>query len=161
MKVFEIMTIDVGYCRLEDDLSRAAAIMWERDCGVVPIVDPEFRVVGVVTDRDIAIAAASRNLRTSEIAAGEMIFRVVECCSMEDSVGDVIKRMSNLRIRRLPVVGERGELLGIVTLADIVRKAGKKAARKAARVLAGLVAGRRKEIVADTAENPAEHCQSE
>lgn len=146
------MTIDVGYCRLEDDLSRAVSIMWDRDCGVVPIVDPEFRVVGVVTDRDIAIAAASRNRRTSEICAGEMIFRVVECCSMEDSIGDVLGRMSHLKIRRLPVVGERGELLGMISLADIIRKAGKKASKKAARVLARLVAGRRSGITTGTRE---------
>lgn len=134
------MTIDVGYCGLEDDLSKAAAIMWEHDCGIVPIVDDEYRVVGVVTDRDIAIAAASRNRRPSEIQVREMLFNPIETCSMEDSVADVLKRMGELKIRRLPVAGGRGELLGIISVADVLKKGRKKdvkAALKALRKIAG------------------------
>ncbi|MBK7706779.1 MAG: CBS domain-containing protein [Acidobacteria bacterium] len=142
MKVYEIMTIDVGFCSLGDDLSKAAAIMWDKDCGIVPVVDAEMRVVGVITDRDIAITAASQNRRPSEILAAEMLFRPVECCAMEDPIGSVLKRMSKLQVRRLPVIGERGELLGIISIADILRKAGKKAAKRAAKALQD-ISGRR------------------
>lgn len=143
MKVFEIMTIEVAACGLDDDLSRAASLMWENDCGVVPIVDSERRVVGVVTDRDIAIATASQNRRPSEIQARDMLFQPVESCDMEDAIETVLERMSRLRIRRLPVVGERCELLGIISIADILKKGKKRDAKLAARTMMK-IAGRRK-----------------
>ncbi len=143
MKVFEIMTIDVASCGLDDDLSRAASLMWENDCGVVPIVDSERRVVGVVTDRDIAIATASQNRRPSELKARDMLFQPVESCDMEDSIETILEKMSRLRIRRLPVVGERCELLGIISIADILKKGKKREAKMAAKTMMK-IAGRRK-----------------
>lgn len=131
MKVFEVMTIDVGFCYADDNLTKAAQIMWEKDCGVVPVVDAEKRIVGVITDRDIAIAAATRNRRPSSIKAGEMYFRELKTCAMEDDVKDALKRMRKYKIRRLCVTNEDGELLGIVSLSDILVKAGeKKSVRK-------------------------------
>lgn len=131
MKVFEAMTIDVGVCHPEDNLTKAAQIMWEKDCGVVPVIDAEKRIVGVITDRDIAIAAATRNRRTSSIKAGDMTFRPVKTCAMEDDVKDVLKRMRKYKIRRLCVINQENELHGIISLSDILLKAGeKKSVRK-------------------------------
>lgn len=131
MKVSEIMTIDVGFCNLDDNLTNAAQIMWEKDCGIVPVVDAEKRLVGVVTDRDICIAAASRNRRTSSIKAGEMNFRAVKTCAPEDDLKDVLRRMRKYKIKRLCVTNPDGGLLGIVSLSDILLKAGeKKSVRK-------------------------------
>jgi CBS domain-containing protein len=132
MKVSELMSSDVGVCRLEESLTKAAQIMWEKDCGVVPVVTAENRVVGVITDRDIAIAAATRNRRTSSIKAGEMNFRPLKTCAPDDDVKDVLKRMRKYKIRRLCVANKAGELLGIISLSDILLKAGdKKSVRKA------------------------------
>lgn len=131
MKVFEVMTIETGVCGLDDNLTRAAQIMWEKDCGIVPVVDTEKCVVGVITDRDIAIAAATRNRRPSSIKAGEMNFRPLKTCTMEDDLKDVLRRMRKYKIRRLCVTNKGGELLGIVSLSDILLKAGgKKSIRK-------------------------------
>jgi len=131
MKVFEVMTIDVGYCQPEDNLTKAAQIMWEKDCGVVPVVDAEKRIVGVITDRDIAIAAATRSRRTSSIKTGDMTFRPVKTCFMEDDVKDALKRMRKYKIRRLCVINQEKQLHGIVSLSDILLKAGeKKSVRK-------------------------------
>ncbi|SRR5215203_1782065 len=131
MKVFEVMTIDVGYCHPEDNLTRAAQIMWEKDCGIVPVVSAEKHLLGVITDRDVAIAAATRNRRTSSIKAGEMKFRPVKSCTGEDDVKDVLKRMRKYKIRRLCVTNQDKELLGIISLSDILLKAGeKKSVRK-------------------------------
>ncbi len=141
MKVFEIMSIDVGFVRLDEDLSKAAAIMWEKDCGVVPIVTDELVVVGIVTDRDIAIASASRNRPPSAIRACEMIADPPIVCGMEDSVADVLKTMSRLGIRRLPVAGERRELFGMISIADILSKGRKKDFKRALKTLIKL-AGR-------------------
>ncbi len=139
MKVFELMTVDVGFCRTGDDLARAAYIMWQRDCGVVPIVGDDGRVIGVVTDRDIAIAAASQNRRPSEMRCGEMVARSVACCLLDESIADVLERMAKLRVRRLPVIGARHELAGIISLTDIIRKGGKKDSKRAMKALAKIL----------------------
>lgn len=139
MKVFELMTVDVGFCRTGDDLARAAYIMWHRDCGVVPIVEDDGRVVGVVTDRDIAIAAASQNRRPSEMRCAEMAVRSVACCLLDESIADVLSRMAKLRVRRLPVIGARHELAGIISITDIIRKGGKKDSKRAMKTLARIL----------------------
>lgn len=131
MKVFEVMTIDVGCCHPEDSLTKAAQIMWEKDCGVVPVVTAEKHIVGVITDRDITIAAATRNRRTSSIKAGDMTLRPVKTCAPEDDVKDALKRMRKYKVRRLCVVNQDKELHGIISLSDILSKAGdKKSVRK-------------------------------
>lgn len=126
MKVFEIMTLDVGFCVSDDSLAKAAEIMWQKDCGIVPVVDAENRVVGVITDRDICIAAATRNRKPSQIKACEMISRKIAACGMNDDIKTVLKKMRKNRVKRLPVVGEQGELLGIISISDILLKAAKK-----------------------------------
>lgn len=131
MKVFEVMTIDAGFCLLEDSLTRAAEIMWQKDCGAVPVLDAEKRVAGMVTDRDLAIAAATRNQKISEIKAREMILREPVVCAADDNVKDVLRRMRKYKVRRLPVTNKAKELVGIVSLSDILLKAGeKKSVRK-------------------------------
>ena len=131
MKIYEVMTADVGFCRPEETLTRAAQIMWEKDCGIVPVLSAEKRLLGVVTDRDVAIAAATRNRRTSSIKAGEMNFGAVKTCAPEDDVKDALKRMRKYKLRRLCVVNQDKELVGIVALSDILLKAGdKKSVRK-------------------------------
>ena len=131
MKIIDVMTIDVGFCHGEETLTRAAQIMWEKDCGIVPVLTAEKRLLGVVTDRDVAIAAATRNRRTSSIKAGEMTFRPVKTCAPDDDVKDALKRMRKYKLRRLCVVNREKELVGIVSLSDILLKAGdKKSVRK-------------------------------
>jgi CBS domain-containing protein len=131
MKVFEVMTIDVGFCHPEDNLTKAAQIMWEKDCGIVPVLTAEKQVVGVITDRDIAIAAATRNRRTASIKAGEMNLLPVKTCAGEDDVKDALRRMRKYKVRRLCVTNPDKELLGIISLSDILLKAGeKKSVRK-------------------------------
>jgi CBS domain-containing protein len=131
MKVYEVMTIEVGFCLLEDNLTKAAEIMWQKDCGLVPVVDAEKHVVGVITDRDICIAAATRSQKTSQIKASEMNFRPVIVCAMEDDVKDVLRRMRKYKVKRLCVTNDNKELLGIISLTDILLKAGeKKSVRK-------------------------------
>lgn len=131
MKVYEVMTVDADFCLPEDDLTKAAYIMWSRDCGIVPVVDVEKRVLGVITDRDICIAAASRNQLTSEIRACEMNFAPLKVCSPNDDVKDVLRRLRKYKIKRLCVTNDDGVLLGMISLTDILLKAGeKKSVRK-------------------------------
>jgi len=126
MKVFEVMTIDVGFCHADDNLTKAVQIMWEKDCGVVPVVTNEKRLVGVITDRDIAVAAATQNRCPSSIKAGEMYFRPPKTCAMDDDLKDALKRMRKYKIRRLCVTNRDNELLGMLSLSDVLLKAGEK-----------------------------------
>jgi len=131
MKVFEVMTIDVGFCGLEETLTKAAEIMRQKDCGIVPVVTKEKHVAGVITDRDICLATATLNRRTSSIKAEDMNLRPVKMCAPEDDVKDALRRMRKYKIKRLCVVNHEKELVGIVSLSDILLKAGeKKSVRK-------------------------------
>lgn len=122
MKVKKLMTADVEFCHLEDDLSKAVEIMWRRDCGAVPVIDPDMQVVGIITDRDISIAAASRNLKPSEIKIGEVSNAEVITCSAEDRAEDALKKMRRNQIKRLPVISQNGALIGILSITDILLK---------------------------------------
>ncbi len=114
------MTTDIGFCHLEDSLTKAAEIMWQKDCGVVPLVDEENKVVGMITDRDICIAAATRNQKTSDIKAKEMIRGEVFSCAATDDIETALKKMRKYQLKRLPITDETGELVGILSIADIL-----------------------------------------
>jgi CBS domain-containing protein len=133
MKVKEIMTADPGFCFGVDSLTKAAMIMWQRDCGAVPVVNAENQVVGVITDRDICIAAASQDRKASEIRAFELCDGRVWTVSPDDDVRDAIKFMRKFQVRRLPVTDDGDRLVGMLTIADVVNAAGSKKKGKALR----------------------------
>jgi CBS domain-containing protein len=160
MKVKEIMTSEPGFCYGMDSVAMAALIMWQRDCGAVPVVDGENKVTGIVTDRDICIAVASREQKASEIKAGELCSGAVLTVLPDDDIKKVVKLMRRNQIRRLPVTDEQGRLQGMVTLADIIAAAGaKKKSRSARKKIFSLIAAiskkppiRLSEIVIEDAE---------
>lgn len=124
MKVERLMTRDVQTCRPESDLSAVAMQMWNWDCGVVPVVS-SGKVVGMITDRDICIAAATKHrdvakIRVNEVARGQEVYS----CSPADDVQDALKLMKEKRVRRLPVINaETGELAGILSMNDVALNA--------------------------------------
>lgn len=120
MKVREIMTADVGTCTPDTNLAEAAGVMWARDCGVLPVVDANGRVTSVVTDRDICIAGATKGRVMSRIAVGEIASGTLYAVGPDDDVAVALKAMETHRVRRLPVVGEAGDLKGIVSMNDIL-----------------------------------------
>jgi CBS domain-containing protein len=121
MKVEEVMSVDLETCRPEDTLNRAAQIMWEHDCGVVPVVDAESRVVGMVTDRDICMAAYTQGRSLSEISVSNACSRDVRTCELSDTVEMAESIMREAQIRRIPVVDAERKLYGIVSLADLAQ----------------------------------------
>lgn len=123
MKARDLMNRSVNSCSIDDSLHDAARVMWESDVGAVPVVDDTHRVVGMITDRDICMAAYTqgRSLKDSKVSSA-MSRRLVSC-KPSASLADVEQLMSEEQIRRVPVVDEFGMLQGIVTLADIARHA--------------------------------------
>lgn len=97
----------------------AARLMWERDVGVVPVVDEGGKLVGIVTDRDIAMASYLRGLRLWDIPVRSLMSAEVISAHANDSIRDVSTLMSRRQVRRVPVVDDQGVLVGIVSLNDL------------------------------------------
>lgn len=122
MKVKDLMTTDVKRCTPETNLAAAANIMWEGDCGAVPVTDERDHVVGVITDRDICIAAATRPRTEAEILVKDVISQAVYTCAPSDDVRAALETMKARKVRRLPVVEQGGRLVGIVSIHDIAER---------------------------------------
>ena len=128
MKVKDLMTMDPGFMRAGEPLTKAAEIMGQRDCGVVPVVDAEMKVTGMITDRDICRALTSRNKKASEIKAAAIAAADVVSCRPDDKITDVLKKMKKNQLRRLPVTDGDKKLVGIVSIRDIIFASEKKKA---------------------------------
>lgn len=115
MKVQDIMTSSVYSAKVTDSIAEAARVMADNDVGALPIVEGR-QVLGIVTDRDIAVRAVAGAIGP-DLPVKRIMTENVVTCSAQDEVEDMLGLMSNEQIRRLPVCKE-GELIGIVTLAD-------------------------------------------
>jgi CBS domain-containing protein len=118
-----IMTEPVHSCSPDDSLARAAQIMWENDCGAVPVVDAAQRPCGMITDRDVCMAAYTRGQPPHAVRVSEVMSRHVHSCSLEDPLRRAIGMMVEAQVRRVPVIDSNGRLVGIVSLGDVVRAA--------------------------------------
>ena len=125
MTVRELMTKTAVFCRPETNLAAAGALMWENNCGALPVVDDGQKVTGILTDRDICIALATRDRPSSQLTAGEVATGQAVVCKPEDEIHTAIAMMHNQKVRRLPVIDDQGGLEGIVSMDDIVLQAKK------------------------------------
>jgi CBS domain-containing protein len=119
MKVKDIFRPKVKSCTLLASLDAVGQIMWESDSGAVPVVNPEGKVVGLLTDRDLAMAMAAKNRGSAQILAREVVSSELFACAPEDEVAEAIQKMRTNRIRRLPVIDAQGQLLGMLSLKDL------------------------------------------
>ena len=121
MKVHEIMTTDARSCGPETKLADAAVIMWENDCGSVPVTNGAGQCVGMITDRDICMAVAMRNRLASDLTVGEVSSGKVVSCQPDADVRTALDLMRREQLRRLPVTDGDGVLVGILSIVDIIR----------------------------------------
>ncbi|MDO8431013.1 MAG: CBS domain-containing protein [Candidatus Binatus sp.] len=130
MKVEQLMKREVKVCTEGDTLNRAAELMWESDCGCIPVISAngDGRVIGVVTDRDIAIAAYTQGKQLWAIPVGAAMARKVITCHANDGISQAEALMRDSQVRRLPVVDQNEHLVGILSLNDIAREAQREAA---------------------------------
>jgi len=124
MRARDIMTKDPECCRRDDTAQQAAQVMRDRDCGCLPIVDDGGRVVGIVTDRDLAVRgiASGRDPNTKLM---DLMTPVASCCGPDDDLRDVEQKMVELQVRRIPIVDSGGRCVGIISQADIAIAAGR------------------------------------
>ena len=133
MKVREAMTGDVCLVEAGQSIRQAARLMADRDIGVLPVQEND-RLVGMVTDRDIAVRAVAEG-KGPETTIGEVMSREVMYCFDDDDLDDVASNMGDIQVRRLPVVNRDKRLVGIVSLGDLARVED---ARKAGQAMAGI-----------------------
>ena len=134
MKVKDIMNSPVQSCGPETNLGAAAMMMWDSDCGALPVVNFEGKVVGMITDRDICMAAATKNRPLSEITVFETITGQVYACAPGDDIHDAMNTMAKHQVRRLPVISATGMLAGFLSMNDIVLHAGETKGRYASAI---------------------------
>jgi CBS domain-containing protein len=120
MRVRELMTRNVQTCTPETNLAAAAMIMWEQDCGAVPVVGHEGKVIGMVTDRDICMAVATKRVEASAITVGEVMSGQLYACSPDDDINEALAMAGTYQVRRLPVVDNFGGIEGVLSINDII-----------------------------------------
>ncbi|KIF82515.1 CBS domain-containing protein [Noviherbaspirillum autotrophicum] len=117
MRVAEAMTRDVRIANPDESIIEAAKMMADCDCGVLPVGEND-RLVGMITDRDIVVRALAQG-KPGDTRIRDVMSSDVKYCLEEDDVDDVARNMSDLQIRRLPVLDKNKRLTGIVSLGDI------------------------------------------
>jgi CBS domain-containing protein len=140
MQVQQLMTRIVQTCSAQDTLNRAMQLMWEHDCGCVPVVDSDSRVVGMITDRDIAVAAYIKGKKLTDIGVGSVMSHALQTCAPSDPVATAEERMRKYSVRRIPVTDASGKLLGLITLNDIALESARERGQRRPQVAATEVA---------------------
>ena len=120
MKVSDVMSRKVEITSPEDSIQRAAQMMARIDSGVLPVGEGD-RLVGMITDRDIAIRGAGEGRDPADTPVSEVMTREVKYCFEDDEIGDAAESMARLQVRRLPVLSREKRLTGIISLGDIAR----------------------------------------
>ncbi len=123
MTVEQMMRKIPRYCVPTTNLAAVAEQLWSGGCGALPVIDASGKVVGIITDRDICIALGTRNLRPCELTAEQAMSRQVAICKSSDNIHAALKTMCARKVRRIPVVGEAGNLEGILCLSDLILQA--------------------------------------
>jgi len=123
MRVREIMTSPVVSCSETAHLNDVARAMWECDCGSVPVVDADGRLRGIITDRDICMAAYTQGTRLQDIPVATAMAAHVLVCHVDDSLETAEQLMREGQVRRIPVIDNDGRAAGIVSLNDVTRAA--------------------------------------
>lgn len=136
MRIKQVMTPNPACCTPQSTAREAATLMRDHDCGSIPVVDDakSRRLVGIVTDRDLAVRGLARG-RGPDTLIRELMTDDPVACLPEDKVEDLRQVMVEELVRRVPVVDEDGVLVGIVAQADIARVEGAATDREVGRIV--------------------------
>ena len=123
MKVKDAMTGTAYYCQLDTNLGSATELMWVGNCGFLPVMGPNGKIAGVITDRDICMALGTRNRLPGDITVGDVMSGRLFACSPDDDVHIALQLMQEGLVRRLPVIGANGTLAGVISIDDLLLRA--------------------------------------
>ncbi|BDG10162.1 CBS domain-containing protein [Anaeromyxobacter paludicola] len=130
MLVQEAMTRQVFACREDEPLSAAAQVMWDRDVGAVPVLGRDGRLAGIVTDRDLCMAAYFAGKALDAVPIETAMCRKVFTAAPDQTIDSAEETMRHSQVRRLPVLDAGGALVGILTLSDLARATAARRARE-------------------------------
>lgn len=120
MKISEVMTREVATVSADQSAQEAATFMLQGDAGSIPVTEGD-RLIGMITDRDIAVRGVAKG-RGPDTPVRELMSEGLVCAREDDDIDDVAMRMSEAQVRRLPVIDESENLVGIVSLGDLSRE---------------------------------------
>jgi len=123
MPVKDLMMHPATTCPVDGMLDTPAQLMWDRDIGAVPVVDAEGRLVGMITDRDICMAAQTQGRALKDIAVRTAMAKEVFACAPDTSVAQAEAIMRDKQVRRVPVIDADGRPIGMLSLNDLAREA--------------------------------------
>src|SRR5436190_1522874 len=121
----DVMSRDVVRVHPQDSLRYAAKLMAGYDCGALPVVDRENRLVGMITDRDIAVRGVAERRDAGQVPVGVVMTDEAFACHVNDSLKDCMRAMADHQVRRMPIVDDRERVVGIISQADVAQHAGR------------------------------------
>ena len=120
MKARELMTQPPQTCAPNTDLAEASRRMKQSGCGTLVVVDGHGRTVGILTDRDLALAVGDRRRNAAAAPVATAMSHGVHSCRPDDDLAQVVQQMSAARVRRLPVINAAGDVKGVISIDDII-----------------------------------------
>jgi CBS domain-containing protein len=141
MRVEQVMTKPVQCCRPGDTLEQAARLMWDNDCGCLPVCEGNgvSKIVGMITDRDITMCALFQGKSLCELGVADAMAREVRTCHPDDALADAEQIMRDGQIRRLPVVDDDQCVVGMISLADLSQEAARERTARTKEITEGEV----------------------
>ena len=123
MKVKDLLIGMPCYCGPQANLGTATELMWNANCGFLPVLSAEGKLIGAITDRDICIALGTRNCLASQLTVAEVMSGKPHSCGEEDDIHTALQIMGEAKVRRLPVRAQNGTLAGVLSMHDILLRA--------------------------------------
>lgn len=127
MRIEECMTRDVRVISPDDTIEKAAQLMAKIDAGVLPVGKGD-RLVGMITDRDIAIRGIGEG-SGPDARVGDVMSQEVLYCFDDEETDEVLENMAEIQVRRMPVVNQAKRLVGIVSIGDLAKREDREAGR--------------------------------
>ena len=140
LRAGDVMTRNVMTIHEDDTLTQAARLMEEGDCGALPVVNSSGRFTGMITDRDIAVRAIARGLDPRRTRVAACMSDDTFACHTNDPLRECMRQMARHQIRRLPIVNDREQVIGILSQADLARYADDYPGQNSRRAFADTVA---------------------
>jgi|SRR5262245_49752737 len=139
VRAHEIMTRSVVTVKLDETVERAAQLMSGSNCGALPVVDNSTKLIGMVTDRDLTIRSTSRGMDPRKARVEECMTHGAFACHANNTIKDCMRQMSRHQIRRLPIINDNNQVIGIVSQADLARYTGAYPGRGGRRAMADVI----------------------
>ncbi|MFL6467966.1 MAG: CBS domain-containing protein [Pyrinomonadaceae bacterium] len=122
----EVMSRDVVRVHPRDSLRHAARLMAGYNCGALPVVDSQNRLIGMITDRDITVRGVAEHRDAGQVSVGAAMTDETFACHVNDTMRNCMAAMAKHQVRRMPIVDDHERVVGIISQADIARHAARR-----------------------------------